>query len=127
MVARIKRLASTQKYPNDIVTVEECEKASEAVIKLIQQQAFSHEIRVIQRGDVLQTLNALFTLDPIMKGGVLCEGGRLKQSSLSEEVKYPVVLPKDSHITKLILAHYHAKVCHRGRYLTLMELRANGF
>ncbi|XP_057183499.1 uncharacterized protein LOC130550135 [Triplophysa rosa] len=62
-----------------------------------------------------------------MKRGLLCVGGRLKQSSLSEELKHPVILPKDSHIVELILAHYHAKVCHQGRYLTLMELRANGF
>ncbi|KAI7806542.1 hypothetical protein IRJ41_007791 [Triplophysa rosa] len=127
VVARIKRLLSAQKYPNDIVTVEECERASDAVIKLVQQQAFSQDIRVIQGRNVLQSTSALYPLDHIMKRGLLCVGGRLKQSSLSEELKHPVILPKDSHIVELILAHYHAKVCHQGRYLTLMELRANGF
>lgn len=127
VIARIKRLASSQKYLNDIVTVEEQEKASEVVIKLVQQQAFSQEIRAIQGGKVLQKSSALFHLDPILKSGLFRVGGRLKQSSLSEEFKHPVILPKDSHITKLILTHYHAKICHQGRYQTLMELRANGF
>lgn len=62
-----------------------------------------------------------------MDKGLLRVGGRLKQSSLSQELKHPVILPKNSHISKLILAHYHEKVCHQGRGQTQMELRANGF
>ncbi len=50
-----------------------------------------------------------------------------KQSSLCHKVKHPVILSNDSHITKLIVSHFHAKTCHQGRSQTLMELRANGF
>lgn len=67
VIARIKRLVSRQKYLNDIVTVEEQEKASEVVIKLIQQHAFSQEIRAIQGGKVLQKSSALIHLDPIFE------------------------------------------------------------
>ncbi len=57
------------------------------------------------------------------KGSV---GGRLKGSTLSPELKHPIIIPKDGYITNLILAHYHAQICHQGRGQTLMELRANG-
>lgn len=70
VIARIKRLASSQKYLNNIVTVEEQEKASEVVIKLVQQQAFSQEIRAIQGGKVLQKSSALFHLNLIWKSGL---------------------------------------------------------
>ncbi len=50
VVARIKRLGSKQKYPNDHVTVEERQRAAEVVIKLVQQEAFSKEIRMIKKG-----------------------------------------------------------------------------
>ncbi|XP_073785217.1 uncharacterized protein [Danio rerio] len=126
VVARIKRLALRKKCLKDIVTVEERKCALQAVIKLIQERAFSQEIQTIQGGKTLQKSSSLFHLDPILKNG-LRVGGRLKGSSLSEEVKHPLILPKESHITNLILKHYHSKICHQGRSQTLMELRTHGF
>lgn len=127
VVARIKRLKSKQGHHSDLVTIEERERAAKVVIKLGQQQAFAQELKTLKEGKRLPSSNHLFCLDPILRDGVLCIGGRLKQSSLSEELKHPVILPKDSHITVLILAHYHNKIFHQGRTQTQMELRANGF
>ncbi|KAL0148100.1 hypothetical protein M9458_056570 [Cirrhinus mrigala] len=98
VVARIKRMGSTQRDKGD------------------------------SRRKCSSDLQCTFSFKPHPKGDILLRvGGRLGQLSLSEEVKHPVILPKDSHIVKLILGHYHAKVYHQGRYLTLMELRASGF
>ncbi|GAA6067472.1 uncharacterized protein LOC108180199 [Tachysurus ichikawai] len=127
VVARIKRLGSKQKFPSDHVTVEERQKAAEAVIKLVQQEAFSKETRMIEKRKFLPNSSALYHLDPIFDKGLLRVGGRLKRSSLIPELKHPVVLPKESYITNLILSHYHTKVCHQGRNQTQMELRMNGF
>ena len=129
VVARIKRLASKhkQKRPTDVVTVKERECAAQAVMKLVQEQAFGREIRVLEAGESLPCSSPLFSLDPIVKGGTLHVGGRLKHSSLSEEFRHPLILPKDSHITQLVLSHYHSQVCHQGRSQTQMELRTNGF
>ena len=127
VVARIKRLKSKQEHPSELVTIEERERAAEVVIRLVQQQAFPQEIEILQRGDSLPSTSPLFRLDPILDRGILRVGGRLKQSSLSLELKHPVILPKDDHITRLILTHYHVKICHQGRSQTLTELRANGF
>lgn len=126
VVARIKRLRSKQKH-SEHVTVEEREKAAEAVIKIVQQQAFPHEIKMLQSEKDLPNSSSLFSLDPIWSEGLLCVGGRLKQSSLCHKIKHPVILPNNSHITKLIVSHYHAKTCHQGRSQTQMELRTNGF
>ncbi|KAL1280039.1 hypothetical protein QQF64_014639 [Cirrhinus molitorella] len=130
VVARIKRLGSKRKHHGEIVTVEERRRAAEVVIQLVQQQAFSHELKALQssfHGDVIPSSSPLFHLDPILDDKLLRVGGRLKGSTLSQELKHPIILPKDSHITKLILSHYHAQTCHQGRSQTLMELRANGF
>lgn len=108
-------------------TAKECESAAKAVIKLVQQQAFRQEIKVLQVEGSLPRSNPLFNLDPILREGILCVGGRLKHTSLSEEFKYPFILPNDSHITQLILLHYHSQICHQGRSQTQMELRAKGF
>lgn len=127
VVARIKRLTTKQKQHSEHVTVEEYEKAAEAGIKIVRQQAFSHEIKLLQDGKSLPNSNALFSLDPIWSEGLLRVGGRLKQWSLCHKVKHPVILPNSGHITKLIVSHYHAKTRHQGRAQTQMELRTNGF
>ncbi|XP_039907300.1 uncharacterized protein LOC120746094 [Simochromis diagramma] len=126
VVARIKRLRSQQEH-TEHVTIEEREKAAEAVIKIVQQHAFPHEIKTFQAKGDLPNSSSLFSLDPIWSDGLLRVGGRLKWSSLCHKVKHPLIVPSNSHITKLIVSHYHAKTCHQGRSQTQMELRANGF
>ncbi|XP_061897713.1 uncharacterized protein LOC133646409 [Entelurus aequoreus] len=127
VVARIKRLGCKQNQHCEHVTVEERVKAAEKVIKIVQQQAFPQEIKMLQGEEGLPNSSSLFSLDPIWSEGLLRVGGRLKQSSLCHKVKHPVILPNNSHISKLIVSHYHAKICHQGRSQTQMELRSNGF
>ena len=43
------------------------------------------------------------------------------------DFRHPIILPRESIITRLILAHYHERVQHQGRGQTLNELRANGY
>ncbi len=126
VVTRIKRLRSKSKSP-DFVTSKERESAAKAVKKLVQQQTFSKEIKVLEIEGSLPHSNPLFNLDPILREGILCVGGRLKHSSLSEAFRHPYILPKDSPFTQLILLHYHSQIWHQGRSQTQMELRANGF
>lgn len=96
MVTRIKRLESKQKQYSEYVTVEERESAAEGVIKLVQQQAFPHEIKLLQGEKDLPNSSSLFCLDPVLSERLLRVGGRFKQSSLSREVKHPVILPVTS-------------------------------
>ena len=79
MVARIKRQSAKQKQHSERVTVEEREKAAEAVIKITQQQAFPHEIKTLQGEKYLPNSISLFSLDPIWSQGLLRVGGRLKK------------------------------------------------
>lgn len=85
------------------------------------------DIKTLQKGNSLPCSSPLSCLDPILDEGLLRVGGRLTKATLSRELKHPVILPKESHITRLILSHYHATICHQGRSQTLAELRANGF
>jgi hypothetical protein len=53
--------------------------------------------------------------------------GRLKHGSLSLEEKHPTVLPTDSHITKLLVEHYHRECGHGGRGMTMNTVRQKGY
>lgn len=70
----------------------------------------------------------LYKLNPLLdEEGVLRVGGRLSHAILHPHVKHPAILPKDSHISTLLIRHFHAKVQHQGRGMTINELRANGW
>ncbi|XP_014881703.1 uncharacterized protein LOC106942873 [Poecilia latipinna] len=126
VISRIKRLGSKQQH-SEHVTVEEVQRAAETVIKIVQQQNFPNEVKILEGEKNIPNTSTLCSLDPIWSEGLLRVSGRLKQSSLCFTVKHPVILPNNSHITKLIVSHYHAKTCHQGRGQTQMELRINGF
>ncbi|XDV46694.1 hypothetical protein PO909_014534 [Leuciscus waleckii] len=66
VVARIKRLVSGRKCQTDVVTVKERESAAKAVIKLVQQQAFSQEIKALETRESLPCSSPLFSFDPIL-------------------------------------------------------------
>lgn len=65
----------------------------------------------------------LFKLDPILQDGVLRVGGRLSKSAMPEYAKHPAIIPKDLHITSLILQDTHERIGHCGRNFMLSRLR----
>ena len=108
VVVRIKRLGSKLKHHGDTVTAEERRRAAEVVIQLAQKQTFPQELKTLHKspiGDSIPSSSPLLCLDPILVGRLLRVGGRLKASTLSQELKHPIILPKDSTITILILSH----------------------
>ena len=58
------------------------------------------------------------------KGVLRCKG-RIQNSSLSYATKFPVLLPRTHHFTRLVIQRCHESVKHNGLRETLTELRAN--
>ena len=69
-----------------------------------------------------------YRLDPFLSDdGLLRVGGRLRQGEQPWETAHPVLLPKDHHVSRLIIAYFHEKTKHSGRGATLSEIRLSGF
>ena len=63
-------------------------------------------------------------LKPFTDGDdLVCVGGRLQKSSLDLEYKNPIILPKNSCISFLLVRDCHERVAHGGRGATLQEIR----
>ena len=125
-------------------TVEQIQVAETRIIKILQNEFFEDEIMKLksvdafvnqqdrkskaQKKSYLKRYSRLYRLGPSLDAdGVLRVGGRLRHSSVSDEVKFPIILPKASHITNLIIRYYHERICHQGRGMTLNEIRSNGY
>lgn len=54
-------------------------------------------------------------------------GGRLRRSSLTTQEKNPIIIPKKSHVTTLLIDHFHKEVKHQGRLFTEGAIRSAGY
>jgi hypothetical protein len=125
-VAQLQRLARGERHRRTS-TVQERKEAEHFIIGLVQQRAFEEEIEQLNAKDSLTRTSKLFTLDPFLQDGILRIGGRLTKSALSDELKHPAILPKDSHVTELIIDYCHERTQHQGRGMTQNEVRSNGY
>ena len=61
-----------------------------------------------------------------MVKGILRVDGRLINSEISEDAKHPIILPKDSNFTNLIIDSYHGENAHMGAHIP-SQVYANVF
>lgn len=133
-IARLKRRAKEAQGLKTrsigITTFEERQEAEQFIIQVVQREAFSKEIKALsQEKDVPKNKSTnLHKLSPFVDSlGILRVGGRLTQAALHPHVRHPAILPKGHHVSRLLVKHYHEKVYHQGRGMTINEVRANGF
>ncbi|KAJ8017584.1 hypothetical protein HOLleu_44905 [Holothuria leucospilota] len=109
-------------------TVAELQKAERVILKAVQEEGFSAEISKLRAAKA----NSEHTKPTIRKGSPLCRlnpfldedgiikvGGRLGRSDLPFTERHPILLPKNTHVSRLIVEHFHGKVLHQGRQMTL--------
>lgn len=133
-IAYLKRHAKQIKgltpKTSEATSIEERQEAELFIIRLAQEEAFSSEIKRIKQGKEVSPkdkTNKLHKLSPFVDdNGVLRVGGRLTRSSLHPHIKHPAIVPKRSHVSSLLIKHYHEKVQHQGRGITVNEMRSNG-
>uniref|UniRef100_A0A1A8B011 Uncharacterized protein n=1 Tax=Nothobranchius furzeri TaxID=105023 RepID=A0A1A8B011_NOTFU len=132
-VARLKRRVAEHKRlkqrTNEGTSLEERKDAEIAIVKLVQREAFPDEIQSLKakEGVVKTKYSKLKGLNPTLDEDGVLRGGRLNQSALHPHIKHPVILPKNSHISSLLVKHFHERIHHQGRGMTVNELRANGW
>ena len=80
-----------------------------------------------KKNPALKRTSCLRKLDPFLdEQGLLRVGGRLKNATTPYEVKHPILIPKNDHITSLLIRHYHIAYKHQGYGITHNEIRQAG-
>nr|XP_017214445.2 uncharacterized protein LOC101885244 isoform X1 [Danio rerio] len=119
-VARLLRWIKKDKT-NSPASVSEQEDAKCLILKGVQRQ-------VLSQGKRLPSHSKLHHLDAFIdKDGIIKVGGRLDHSSYTHAFKHPWILPKEHHVTKLIIAHCHECVKHQGKGFTINNIRSCGY
>ncbi|BES97774.1 Pao retrotransposon peptidase [Nesidiocoris tenuis] len=100
----------------------ELQNAEDCLIRRTQQHFLKDQLKDVQSHkpkDRLTKTLGLF-IDP---KGILRVGGRLSNADLPFQAQHPALLPKDSHLTKIIIASAHEQLLHVGPRTTLAWLR----
>ncbi|XP_006816328.1 uncharacterized protein LOC102803533 [Saccoglossus kowalevskii] len=110
------------------LTVHELSIATTDICRIVQRSSFPREFAspqkiLSEKPDAEGYVSPLRKLNPKLKNGVLHVGGRLVNAPISQQARHPIILPRNHHVTELIVQHYHEQQGHIGPNQVLSEIR----
>lgn len=111
----LSKFHNTNRFTGPISTLE-LKITQIKLVKIVQLEYFKDELKALQTSKVIDYKSSIKKLRPIWdeKHSVMRVGGRLSNYCGSTERKHPLILPPDSHLTKLIIQHAHDQTLHGG-------------
>ena len=105
------------------IRVPELNSAEETWLLTTQRQHFSEELEYLQdptgkRPALVSQLDLFIGSD-----GLIRCNGRLANAQLKKDTIHPILLPKDSALTTLVILSHHALMLHGGVKLTIASIR----
>ncbi|XP_035227769.1 uncharacterized protein LOC118199973 [Stegodyphus dumicola] len=100
-------------------------KRQKKVIRNVQESYFPRELSYLKTSRELKGVSSrVIQLTSFLdEECVIRVGGRLKNANIPENSKHPILLPKEGHVTNLIVTHYHVNYLHASQELLISTLR----
>lgn len=94
------------------------------ILKEVQQEAFDRELQILRNGGRL-TKKCCFRRLRVQMGtdGLLRIKGRIGAAAVDPDLAMPILLPKDHHVTRLIVEDEHRRNAHVGQDTIFNNLR----
>ena len=119
------------------LTLPELNTATLALIQMTQQEVFSDCFKILPNYEDFSDIQSitqrqlkdnpclqrLQTLNPCHVKGIIRVGGRLKNAFVTENAKFPILLPDKHHVTNLLILDCHVREGHLGCLHVLNALR----
>ncbi|XP_053690800.1 uncharacterized protein LOC128743113 [Sabethes cyaneus] len=112
---------------------EEFQQAERYLLRAVQAEAFGDELKTLMKNRnrptsewiVLEKSSPLYKLTPLVDENdvIRMEGRTEKAEFLPFDLRFPVILPRDHHVTELIVQHYHERFGHGYRETVKNEIR----
>jgi len=103
--------------PSHRIILSDFEEAENVVFRLMHRVWFQEEIESLSdpSKNRVSSYSLIVSLNPIMENSVLKVGGSLSKSHFPLSVRHPIILPKKSHVTTLLIRRMHVALSHAGR------------
>ncbi|XP_018395620.1 PREDICTED: uncharacterized protein LOC108774103 [Cyphomyrmex costatus] len=109
---------------NGELSTSELQHAMHSIIRIVQRETCTSEIKDLSQGNSCNKHNKLLSLNPFLDSDhILRVGGRLKHSTLTYNQKHPIILPEKHVITSMLIRSTHKLLGHAGPQATLYALR----
>ena len=93
----------------------ELQEAEHLFVKVTQAQSFQAEIQCLKTNVDLPMKSSIRCLHPFLDDhGLLRVGGRLSNSMLPKNRKFPILLPRHSRLTEMVIRSRHLRYLHAG-------------
>ncbi|XP_053698939.1 uncharacterized protein LOC128745898 [Sabethes cyaneus] len=129
-VKLLKCLVVAQKVP---LKQEEFQNAERFLWKMVQSEYYPDEVRIlvknrerpIEEWTSIERSSSLYRLSPFIdEWGIVRMDGRTANAVYANfDARFPIILPKDSPITRLLLHHYHCRYGHANKETIVNEIR----
>ncbi|XP_029054586.2 uncharacterized protein LOC114881867 [Osmia bicornis bicornis] len=120
--SRLKRKLDTP--PVIIIPSCDMEKAQLFWIHATQHLYFTSEIKTLNSSSTLPATHPFSRLTAFIDSqGTTRVGGRLTNTARSRDEKHPAILPRDAHLSKIIIEDAHMRTFHGGTQLTLAYIQ----
>ncbi|XP_017470509.1 PREDICTED: uncharacterized protein LOC108362157 [Rhagoletis zephyria] len=104
----------------------ELAKAENAICRIVHNEVYAEEIRMLRAGSNLPKTNNLSQLTPYIDNGILRVKGRIDAAyCIPMTARRPVIMPQNHPVTHLLMLHYHQKRHYQNDKLIINELRQN--
>lgn len=125
--AFIKRfIAKVRKQSSEsgCLTANEIESAKNDLIRNVQTNNYYLEIQNLKNNRAIPRNSNIFSLAPYLdKDNILRVKGRIQESDYIYDEKHPIIIPRNSKFTELLIKEKHENVLHSGISATLTEIR----
>lgn len=105
------------------ISSDDLKQAEVRLVSLVQKREFAKDIKDLRSGEVSRQSQVKSLCPFVDKTGLLRVGGRLTNSNLNFDKKFPILLPGNHRLTRLIIASYHLKYLHVGPQTLLFTIR----
>ncbi|CAI6359149.1 unnamed protein product [Macrosiphum euphorbiae] len=105
------------------ITFAERQASLSIIVQRTQQRCFADLIKMLKNQSTISPPSLAQLAPYVDEKGIIRVGGRLRFSDASHDAKHPILLPRSSHLTELIIRHYHLSFLHGGSKLILSMLR----
>lgn len=109
-----------------ILTAAEIREAEMSIIKQVQRSEFMDEVACLESGEkIVEKSSPIFMHSPYLDNlNVLRKMGRIDRASgIPNDMKRPIILPKQHTVTQLIVSEYHVRLLHQNDETVINEVR----
>lgn len=106
------------------LSAKEMDTTLTQIIRIAQHERMETEFKTLKKHHQVEKNSKLISLNPFIdNAGIIRVGGRLQNSLLPYNEKHPIILPYESHLSKLIIQDAHENTLHGGKQSTLAYTR----